>query len=82
MSFYFQFLLGVYIFFVVCILGAEIAGGVYAFVTKDSLIDEFTSIAENYIKNKYNDSGNPDDSGWNYAMVVVGTQITETTIIK
>lgn len=55
----------------ICILGAEIAGGVYAYVQKDSLITEFTGIAEKYIKSKYNDSGNADDSGWNYAMVLV-----------
>lgn len=66
-----QLLLGVYIFFVAMILAAEIAGGVYAYVEKDNLIDTFTSTATKFIREQYKDSGNPDYSSWNYIMILV-----------
>lgn len=52
-------------------MAAEIAGGVYAYATKDSLVNTLTDKAKDYLKNKYNDSGNSDDSGWNFVMVLV-----------
>lgn len=68
----FQCLLGVYILLVTIVLGAEIGGGVYGYINKDSLLKKFDDMATKYIEDDYgNGNNNGGDEAWNSIMQFV-----------
>ena len=54
------------------VLGAEIGGGVYAYLEKDNLIGEVEGLAGKFFNESYGEDGEgPQTTAWNLAMETV-----------
>lgn len=68
-------MLGVYITFVVAILAAEIGGGVFVYVKKDTVFNGVEKMAVDYLHDKYTESNkSATDTAWDTVMVQVSKE--------